>query len=692
MSLIGPNYIEQISATLELKKYQIEAVLSLTAEGSTVPFIARYRKEATGNLDEKEIRDILELQGKIEALYKAKVTAINGITEQGKLTPELEASIIACETLKAVEEIYKPYRLKRKTKAMIALEKGFGVVAEYLKHNNTIQIPEELSQKYSEEEITDGVVEIIASEIVIDTDHRHFITVSIEKTGTATAKKKSEKMLEKLDATAQKQVYKFDTYGEFTRKVSLLKPYQTLALNRGENLGILSVSLDVDEEVFEEFVREIIRTKPHEVYLRGITLGYKNLYESVENEIRGNLTELAELDAVKTFAGNLRNLLMTKPEYGKRILAIDPGFRTGCKLAILDILGNPIYFDKIYLDSTREASEKLQKIVERNPVDVIVVGNGTGSSETIELLTLCLASIPTYVVSEAGASVYSASDVASQEFPSLDVTDRGTISIGRRYIDPLSELVKIPPQSIGVGMYQHDVSEKTLAEKLGYVIEDVVNAVWINANSASAFVLTYISGLNKKSAQKLSENRPYHSRKSIKKVLGEKSYEQAIGFLRVPGSPEALDNTDIHPDQYELAYTLIEEKITSREYPQHESRLKKIYPEVNPGTLDFIWQSYESLGRDPRTESTAMVSTKKLTLETVWVGDILDGVVRNVVAFGAFVDVGLKNDGLVHISEIVDRYIRDPNEVLEVGQKVRVKITKIEKETGKIQLSIKQAQ
>jgi uncharacterized protein len=691
MSLIEPNYIEQISATLELKKYQTEAVLSLTAEGSTVPFIARYRKEATGNLDEKEIRDILELQGKIEALYKAKVTAINGITEQGKLTPELESSIINCETLKAVEEIYKPYRLKRKTKAMIALEKGFGVVAEYLKQNNTIHIPEELSQKYSEEEITDGVVEIIAAEIVIDTDHRHFITSRVGTTGIATAKKKSEKMLEKLDATAQKQVYKFDTYAEFTRKISLLKPYQTLALNRGENLGILSVSLDVDDEVFEEFVREIIRTKPHEVYFRGITLGYKNLYESVENEIRGSLTELAELDAVSTFAKNLRNLLMTKPEYGKRILAIDPGFRTGCKLAILDTLGNPIYFDKIYLDSTREASEKLQKIVERNPVDVIVVGNGTGSSETIELLTICLASIPTYVVSEAGASVYSASDVASQEFPSLDVTDRGTISIGRRYIDPLSELVKIPPQSIGVGMYQHDVSEKTLAEKLGYVIEDVVNAVWVNVNSASAFVLTYISGLNKKSAQKLSENRPYHSRKSIKKVLGEKSYEQAIGFLRVPNSPEPLDNTDIHPDQYELAYTLIEEKITSREYPQHESSLKKIYPDVNPGTLDFIWQSYESLGRDPRTESTAMVSTKKLTLETVWVGDILDWVVRNVVAFGAFVDVGLKNDGLVHISEIVDRYIRDPNEVLEVGQKVRVKITKIEKETGKIQLSIRQA-
>jgi len=640
MPLLEPNYIDEISTALELKKYQTEAVLTLTAEGSTVPFIARYRKEATGNLDEKEIRDILELQGKIESLYKVKVTAINGITEQGKLTPELEASIIACETLKAVEEIYKPYRLKRKTKAMIALEKGFGVVSEYLRKNNVIQIPDELKKDYTEEEILDGVVEIIAAEIVIDSDLRHFVTSSIEMTGIVTSKKKSEKMLEKLDPASRKQVYKFDTYREFSRKVSLLKPYQILALNRGENLGILSVSLDVDEEVFDEFVHEAFKVPhpsspmrggaeilplvggarggtPHPLYLRAITLGYKTLYESVENEIRGNLTEIGELDAVGTFSQNLMSLLMTKPEYGKRILAIDPGFRTGCKIAILDTLGNPIVFDKIYLDSPREATEKLMKIVTKNPVDVIVVGNGTGSQETIELLGNCLSTLPTYVVSEAGASVYSASDVASQEFPTLDVTDRGTISIGRRYIDPLSELVKIPPQSIGVGMYQHDVSEKVLAEKLGYVIEDVVNAVGVNVNSASAFVLNYISGLNKKSAQKLSENRPYHSRKSIKKVLGEKSYEQAIGFLRVPDSPEPLDNTDIHPDQYELAYTLIEEKITSREYPQQRERLQSIYPDVTPATIDFIWKSYESIGRDPRTESTAMVSTKKLTLETV---------------------------------------------------------------------------
>lgn len=691
MSLIEPNYIAEISNLLELKPYQVETVLTLTKEGSTVPFIARYRKEVTGNLDETQIRAILELQNKIESLYKAKVTAINGISEQWKLTQELEANIIACETLAAVEEIYRPYRLKRKTKAMIALEKGFGVISDHLKKYNQILIPETLLSEYSQEEILEGVIEIIGAEIAIETHLREFLKSELMQTGLIVSKKKSEKMLEKLETNAKKQLYKFDTYAEFSRKVSLIKPYQTLALGRGESLSILSVAIEWDEELAWEFVRRVTRVAPIDTYLAGITLGYKKLYESVENEIRTELTEIAELDAVATFSTNLYSLLMTKPEYGKRLLAIDPWFRTGCKLAILDTLGNPIVFDKIYLDTPKEAREKLIKLIGKTDVDVIVIGNGTGSPETLELLGTCELDIPTYIVNESGASVYSASEVAQGEFPDLDVTDRGTISIGRRYIDPLSELVKIPPQSIGVGMYQHDIREKILTERLGYVIEDVVNAVGINVNSASAFVLTYISWLTKKSAQKLSENRPYHSRKSIKKVLWDKAYEQAIGFLRVPDSPEPLDNTDIHPSQYELASYIIKENITSREYSQHEESLKALLPDVTNGTLDFIWESYQSIGHDPRTESTAMAKTKTLTMDSVNIGDILDGVVRNVVAFGAFVDVGLKNDGLVHISEIVDRYIRDPKEVLEVGQKVRVKITNIDKETLKIQLSIRQA-
>lgn len=691
MPLLEPKYTQEIAILLELKDFQVQSVLDLTIEGSTVPFIARYRKEVTGNLDEKEIRAILEQFSKIETLYKAKVTAINGITEQGKLTPELEESIIKAETLKAVEDIYKPYRLKKKTKAMMALEKWFWVVAEYIVANNKIWISDELLAKFPQEEILEGVTEIIAADITRCAELRSWLHARMRRFGLIVSKKKSEKMLEKIDVNAKKQVYKFDTYAEFSRLISLIKPYQTLALSRGENLGILTVGIDMPEDTPEYFTREVTQCHPIEVYEKAIIQGYKTLWESVENEIRGELTEIAELDAVGTFSKNLHDLLMTKPEYGKTILAIDPGFRTGCKIVILDTLWNPVAFDKIFLDSPDLAEKKLFSLSHEYKLDVIVIGNGTGSSETVELISKILPTLPTYIVNESGASVYSASDAASEEFPELDVTDRWTISIGRRYIDPLSELVKIPPQSIGVGMYQHDVSEKILDEKLGFVIEDVVNAVGINVNTASAFVLNYISWLNRKSAKKVAENRPYKSRKTLKKVLGEKSYEQAIGFLRIPDSPEILDNTDIHPDQYELAHYVISEKITSKEFSQHSEALKKIDPNITISQLEFIWSSYEWLGKDPRTQSTAMTNTKKLSLDTVWVWDILDGVVRNVVAFWAFVDVWLKNDGLVHISEIVNRYIKDPKEILEVGQKVRVKITSIDKETMKIQLSIKQA-
>jgi uncharacterized protein len=690
MPLLEPHYTDEISHSLELKNFQVQSVLDLTKEWSTVPFIARYRKEVTGNLDEKEIRAIIELQSKIEALYKAKVTAINGITEQWKLTPELEASIIACQTLKAVEDIYKPYRLKKKTKAMIALEKGFGIVAEYLVAHNSISIPEDLLAKYPKEEILEWVIEIIAADITRRADLRAWLSDEMMTYGLIMSKKKSEKMLEKLDPNAKKQIFKFDTYVEFSKSIKLIKPYQTLALGRGENLWILTVTIDLSDETPDLFTREVTSFRPIELYQQSILQGFKTLSESVENEIRGELTEVAELDAVATFSKNLSDLLMTKPEYGKMILAIDPGFRTGCKLAVLDTIGNPIAFDKIFLDTPVEAKKILISKVEKYKIEVIVIWNGTGSSETVELLWEVLPNIPTYIVNESGASVYSASDAASEEFPALDVTDRGTISIGRRYIDPLSELVKIPPRSIGVGMYQHDVSEKVLDEKLGFVIEDVVNAVGINVNTASAFVLNYISWLNKKSAQKVADNRPYHSRKSIKKVLGDKSYEQSIGFLRIPESPEILDNTDIHPAQYELAHYVIREKITSSKFSQYENELRKIDADATKSLIDFIWNSYESLGKDPRTQSTAMTSTKKLTLENVNIWDILDGVVRNVVAFWAFVDVGLKNDWLVHISEIVDHYIKDPKEYLEVWQKVRVKITNIDKETMKIQLSMRQ--
>lgn len=379
---------------------------------------------------------------------------------------------------------------------------------------------------------------------------------------------------------------------------------------------------------------------------------------------------------------------MTRPEYGHTILGVDPGYRTGCKLVVLDPLGSPLTFSKIFLDTPKEAEKILKNLVEKYTPDVIVVGNGTGGDETVELLQ-SLFSLPIFIVNESGASVYSASEVAQDEFPDLDVTDRGTISIARRYIDPLSELVKIPVGSIGVGMYQHDIAAKKLEERLGYTVEDTVNQVGVNVNTASVHVLSYVSGLDKRTAKKVYNHRPYTSRVSLAKVLSSKSYEQSIGFLRIPESSESLDNTDIHPDQYALAKHIIEKNITPETFSEHQLELQKLYTEVTRGTLEFIWDAYEKIGQDPRKESSHRKAEKKKSLETIKEGDVVTGVVRNVVAFGAFVDIGLKNDGLVHVSQIADRYITNPMDHLSVGQSVKARIVKIDEKTGKIQLSLR---
>lgn len=690
MELLEPNYIELISLELEMKSIQVEAVLDLIKEWSTVPFIARYRKERTLNLDEKEIRNIIELQAKEETLYKAKKTAINWINEQWKLTPELEQNIINSKTLKEVEEIYKPYKLKKKTKSMIALEKWFWVVSEYLRKYNSIKIPEELLQNYSREEIIEWTIEIIWAEISNSAELREFLRENINSTWIVISKIKWEKALEKLDANAKKQLNKFEIYSDFNILAKKLKPYQILAINRWENLGILSVKIDLEEEVFDNFISEIINEKPIEIYLKAIDLWYKTLFKSVENEIRWILTEISEIDAIETFGKNLFNLLMTKPEYGKKVLAIDPGYRTGCKIAVLNEVWNPIYFDKIFIEKELEASKKLASIEDKFEIDVIVIWNWTWSNETIEIVEKFMKNRNIYVVNESWASVYSASELASEEFPDLDVTDRWTVSIGRRFIDPLSELVKINPKSIWVWMYQHDMNEKFLDERLGFVIEDVVNQVWVNVNSSSPYVLNYISGLNKKSAQKIFDNKPYKSRIALKKVLWPKTYEQAIWFLRIPESKEQFDNTDIHPEQYKLAKFIIEKDVTISNYREFEEDLKNIYPEITKETIEFILESYQNIWKDKRVNSASVIANKKIKIDQVQVWDILDWVVRNVLAFWVFVDIGLKNDWLVHISEIVNRFIKDPKEEVEVWEKVKVKVLKIDNETGKLQLSMKQ--
>lgn len=687
-----PNYIDIISTALEYKKFQVEIVLELTAEWATVPFIARYRKERTGNLDENNIRDIIELNTKEENLHKAKQTAINGIEELGKMTPELMANIIAAKTLKEVEEIYKPYKSKKKTKAMIAIEKGFQVVADAIKKNK-VEIPENLLVEYPREEIIEGAMEIIGAEVSANAILRHTLIAELHKIGDISSNKKSDKMLEKLNTKDTDQIPKFALYFEFSSRINRIKPYQILALNRGENLGILNIKIEKDDDIFE-MIKDTYRSILwiHISFIieleSGFKIGYDALFSSVENELRGELSELGEDDSIKTFQVNLQALLMTKPEYGKTILAIDPGYRAGCKMCIIDTLGNPILFDKMFLHEEEKSRSQLTNIFKKYAIDSVVIGNGTGCDET-SLIVSELFTGDIFIVNESWASVYSASPIAQEEFPDLDSLDRGTVSIGRRYIDPLSELVKIPVGSIGVGMYQHDIAEKKLSEKLGYVVEDVVNEVGINVNNASIYVLQHISGIDKREAKKIYNHRPYKSRLALQKVLSEKAYELAIGFLRVPESSEPLDNTDIHPDQYPLARYILENQVTQDNFVDHARNMIQIYPDTNRDTLSFILNSYTHISIEKRINSTHTKAKKQIAMENIKEWDIFDGMVRNVVAFGAFVDIGLKNDGLVHVSQMANRFVSNPSEIVSVGDKIKVKITAIDLKTGKIQLSMK---
>jgi len=687
-----PNYVELVSKELGFKDFQVKVVFDFMKEWATVPFVARYKKEQTWNLDEDNIRSIIDSQLKAEKLHKMKQTAINWIEKLGQMTDELMANILKAKTLKEVEEIYKPYKSKKKTKAMIAIEKWFQVVADMIKLNKEFTIPAELLVEYKEEEILEGCTHIIAAEVSSNSDLRADLIETIQKYGNIISKIKTEKALEKLNEKDKGQIPKFDIYSDFNQRISYLKPYQILALNRWENLKILSVKLEKTEKTYEglqfHYARLLnIRVPFIDTLETAFKDGYDTLFKSVETELRGMLSEIWEDDAIETFKQNLASLLMTKAEYGKKILAIDPGYKAGCKMAVLDELWNPLSFDKIFLHQKDSSIAKLKLILSKEKPAVVIVGNGTWVNETVEMIQW-FSDIEIFIVNESWASVYSASKIAKEEFPDLDSLDRGTVSIGRRYIDPLSELVKVPVWSIWVGMYQHDMPEKKLEEKLGNVVEDVVNIVWINVNNASSYVLNHISGIDKRTAKKIYNHRPYKSRDHLRKQLSDKVYELAAGFLRVPESPEKLDNTDIHPDQYELTKYMLENDIWPSDFNEHKDALAKIYPDVAVSTLEFIVASYESIWEEKRVNSTHKKAIKKWSVE-VKEGDIVDWVIRNVVAFWAFVDIGMKNDGLVHVSQIADKFVSDPKDEVEVGQSVKVKVTGIDEKTGKIQLTMK---
>ena len=728
--LTEPNYIQLIANQLNLNENQVKAVLDLIAEGATVPFIARYRKEKTGNLDENQIRQILEIKTKEENLYKAKQTALNWIAEKGKLTPELEKNIIQAKTLKEVEEIYKPYKSKRKTKAMIAEEKWLWPVAKAIKSGKwkvkskdelqNILKPEEWKKikDLDEKEILEGALEILSAEIVQNSKLRDWLRNQILKNWLVISKIKWEKALEKLPETSKNQIHKFEIYKDFSAPVSKIKSYQTLAINRGENLGILSKKIKIDDDNFEElFYKQQEKLDGYnfqklekissDLFWKSLLIStpYKKLFEAVENEVFGILKEKAEDDGIEVFQSNLFELLMTKPSYGKSILAIDPWYRTWSKIVLLDKFWNPVKFGKIYLHKEDEAKQILKDFL--SEAEIVVIWNWTASWETAELV-LELTDKPVYIVNESGASVYSASKVAQEEFPDLDLTDRWTVSIWRRFIDPLSELVKIPVGSIGVGMYQHDMPAKKLEEKLGYVVEDVVNQVGINVNTASVHVLKNISWIDLRTAKKIYNNRPYKSREDLKKILSDKVYQQAIWFLRVPNSPEPLDNTDIHPEQYGLAKWIVNsekwiidleklkkmndkeiEDLSKKLFAENKEEFKKLYEDVNEETIKFILKALKNAWTDPRKNFAHKKASKKLSIDDVKEGDILEGIVRNIMPFGVFVDIGLKNDWLVHISQLANEFVRDPADFVQIWDKVKVKVIWIDKEKGKIQLSMK---
>jgi len=682
-----PNYSQIISKALNITELQVKNTISLLDDGNTVHFISRYRKEITGNLDENYIRDIITLKAKEENLFSLKQTALTSIQEQDKLTDELKKSIVTASTLKAVEDLYTPYKRKKETKADIAIKKGFKIIANQIINQHPIKIPSDLLNKYTKDEILSGAKDIISQEIADNAQLKDIVRKFYIKQGRISSKFKN---IDKFNTKQIQDMHKFKIYDSFFISISKIKSHQILAINRGESLNILTISIEKNDNIYEIFTERIARKNENrEHLLPAIKEGYKKIFSSIENEIRKTLTERANIDGISVFQKNLKELLMLKPHYGEKILAIDPGFRTGCKIAILESNGKPIHYDKIFLNKQDQAIQTLKTLHNNFNIDMVVIGNGTASKETTKLVSNHITKNIT-IVNESGASVYSTSKVSQEEFPNLDATDRGTISIGRRYIDSLSELVKVPVISIGVGMYQHDMNQKELKIKLKEVVEDVVNLVGININTASPYLLNHVSGLTKKSAQKIHNNAPYKSRNDLKKIITPKAFQQSVGFLRLKGSSNSFDETAIHPEQYDIAKFLINHIGETSIFTKYNEELKTIMPEITEDIVDDILENYNNRGKELREFEGNLKIQKEITIETLTLDEKITGIVRNVTSFGAFVDIGLKNNALVHISQMADKFIKNPNEIVTIGQEITAKVIEIDTETGKVKLSMKQ--
>lgn len=711
------DIIAKISEELGIKKWQTEAAVKLIDEGNTIPFIARYRKEVTGTLNDEVLRNLNERLTYLRNLEERKETVINSIEEQGKLTEELKAQILAAETMVVVEDLYRPYKPKRRTRAIIAKEKGLEPLANVISLQMlSTSLLEEAAAYVSEEkevnspeEAIAGAKDIIAEAISDEADYRSRIRDLTVKKGRVISTAK--------DPEAE-SVY--EMYYEFDEPITKLAGHRVLALNRGENEKILTVKVEAPEEEILRYLEKQVITRENPETTPVLKEVIEDAYErliapAIEREIRSNLTEMAEDGAIKVFGKNLEQLLMQPPIAGQVVLGWDPAFRTGCKLAIVDPTGKVLDTTVIYptapQNKVEEAKVVLKKLISKYKVTLISLGNGTASRESEQVIVDLIKEIPVSVqyiiVNEAGASVYSASKLATEEFPNFDVGQRSATSMARRLQDPLAELVKIDPKSIGVGQYQHDMNQKKLSEALGGVVEDCVNKVGVDLNTASASLLEYISGISKVIAKNIvayrEENGRFVSRNQLLKVakLGPKAYEQCAGFMRISEGKNPLDSTGVHPESYEATGKLLEKLGYSMEDVKNRnvegiskkiSNYEKLAEELGIGaiTLQDIVKELEKPARDPREDMPKpILRSDVLDMKDLTPGMVLKGTVRNVIDFGAFIDIGVHQDGLVHISQMCDKFIKHPLEVVSVGDVVEVKVMSVDLKKQRIQLTMK---
>ena len=706
------NYAATIAGQLNLGPRQVEKTIELLEEGATIPFIARYRKEVTGGLNEAQITAIRDLLLKLKELDKRREAILTSITEQGKMTPELEKQILSASNMTELEDLYLPYKPKRRTRATMAIERGLEPLANEIQKQYSCNI-EQLAAKYvngekgvnSTEEALAGARDIIAERVSENAQARNRIRSLFRKSAMLSSKVVKNK---------EEDAGKYESWFDWKENAMRAPSHRILALYRGEEEGMLRVHVlpEDDEPAYEVLERQFVsgRYESSEQVRMAVKDGYKRLLQpSIETEFYNLLKEKADKEAIRFFAENLRQLLLASPLGQKRILAIDPGFRTGCKTVCLDAQGQLLHNETIYpFTSVREeraAIAKLEALVEAFHIEAIAIGNGTAGRETEEVVKRCRfkEKVIAVMVNENGASVYSASEVARREFPDYDVTVRGAVSIGRRLMDPLSELVKIDPKSIGVGQYQHDVNQTMLQESLNDVVVSCVNSVGVELNTASRELLSYVSGIGPSLADKIVDYRnrqgAFHSRQELKKVerLGDKAFEQCAGFLRVRESENPLDRSAVHPERYELvkqmaadAGTTVQELMADKSLREKIDINRYVSEDCGLPTLQDIMKELDKPGLDPRARFEIFEFDKNVTrIEDVKEGMVLPGIVTNITAFGAFVDIGVHQDGLVHISQMANRRVNDPSEVVHLHQHVKVRVIEVDLRRHRISLSLK---